>query len=454
MPPDAGVEVPVEVERPALVVSGTGAYWHEEEPVESAGDTANAAVDAERRYQSWYGFGGAFTEKGGYLLSQLDATERQRALELLFDRKAGAAFQWGRVPIGADGYALSRYTHDEVAADYSLESFSIERDHDHLIPYIQGALDVAPDLQLWALPWTPPTWMKQNGGFDGGSIKTDAQTLSAYALYLARFLEAYRDLGIDIDVLHPQADPEFEFDYPSCLWEVATLQTFVRDYLVPELLSRALDVDVWLGAFAGQDAEETVQTLMSDPVLAEGITGFGLQWGARDAVPSVAAAHGWPVMQTEHKPGNFPYLVEGFDPERAPNDHGHAIESWQFIREWVEAGVHSYSAWNMILDPAGLDLDVVRPWPKSSLLVVDPSTGALVMTPAYYVFRHLSYFVEPGAVRLQVNGVEALAFENPDGAIATVVFNPEATAEEVALAVKGTVVRFTVPAEGWATLYW
>ena len=51
-----------------------------------------------------------------------------------------------------------------------MSQFSIERDKQKLIPYIKAALAVAPGLHLWASPWSPPTWMKSNGAFDGGTI--------------------------------------------------------------------------------------------------------------------------------------------------------------------------------------------------------------------------------------------------------------------------------------------
>lgn len=450
---DAGPP-PSSEQRPTLVVSGLDDYFREAELVENPGAVATVVVDHAQTYQVWHGFGGAFTESGWEALSLLDEAERARALALLFDARDGAHLVWGRIPIGADGYALERYTHAEEPDDFALDAFSIERDHEYLIPYVEAALAINSELRLWALPWTPPTWMKQNGAFDGGSIIEDEQVFWAYARYLARFVEEYESLGIDIEAIQPQADPEFEFDYPSCLWRTSALLTFVRDHLVPTLLERDVDVELWLGAFAGSDAASTVALLMNEEAIAASVTGFALQWGAVSAVSAVVESYPWPVMQSEHKPGNFPYLIDDFNPERAPNDHAHAVESWELIKSWVEAGVHSYSAWNLVLDTVGTDLDVVTPWPKSALLAVDRSTSTLLVTPAYHVFRHLSYFIEPGAVRIRVAGAEALAFENPDGSIVAVLFNPETTAANVAVGVRDTVVEFTIPAEGWATLNW
>jgi glucosylceramidase len=90
-----------------------------------------------------------------------------------------------------------------------------------------------------------------------------------------------------------------------------------------------------------------------------------------------------------------------------------------------------------------------------ALLTVDRKAKTLNLTPAYYVFRHLSYFVDRGAVRVGTTGSgDALAFKNPDGSIITVVYNPGDQAKQTTLGVAGTKVQFEVPAHGWATANW
>ena len=65
--------------------------------------------------QNWEGFGGSFNEMGWSYLSMLSPADRDRALQLLFGAD-GARFAFGRIPIGASDYAMSRYTLDEVSA--------------------------------------------------------------------------------------------------------------------------------------------------------------------------------------------------------------------------------------------------------------------------------------------------------------------------------------------------
>jgi glucosylceramidase len=194
---------------------------------------------------------------------------------------------------------------------------------------------------------------------------------------------------------------------------------------------------------------------MADERAARYIRGFGVQWNTVDAVPELESSYGLPIMQTEHRCGNYPWRKSTFNVTRAPNDHAYAEETWGLISSWIRAGVSSYLAWNVVLDTVGLNMDVGRPWPQNALLTVDRTKRALNVTPAYYVFRHLSQFVDPGARRLGTLGnADALAFANPDGGIVAVLYNPADTVREVRLGVRESVLRFGVPAHGWATLNW
>ena len=165
--------------------------------------TADLTVDENTKYQRWEGFGGTFNEMGWDALSVVGAAETTKALKLLFDARDGANFVYGRLPVGASDYAMSWYTLAETANDYAMANFSIARDREKLIPYIKAALQVRPDIHLWASPWIPPPWMKDSGG----NMKSDAQTQGAYALYLAKFVEEYGKEGLKIEAITPRTSP-------------------------------------------------------------------------------------------------------------------------------------------------------------------------------------------------------------------------------------------------------
>src|SRR4030095_9481618 len=98
------------------------------------------------------------------------------------------------------------------------------------------------------------------------------------------------------------------------------------------------------------------------------------------------------------------------------------VESWKYIRNAIKTiRVTSYSAWNMVLDRVGLGIDTSRDWKQDARRVAN--AGAVTATPAYYVFRHMSQYVMPGATVVGVTGGDEIAWKNPDGSIVAVMFN-------------------------------
>src|SRR6185295_16728376 len=301
------------------------------------------------------------------------------------------------------------------------------------------------DIHLWASPWRPPDWMKDSAG----NMKSDAQTQGAYALYLARFVEEYGKEGLEIEAIHPQNEP----GYASVKWTQTLFINFFKTYLGPTFAQRNVTAEIWCGTMSHPTDGTWATALASDAAALMYVKGFGLQWNLQTTVPMLASKGR--VWQTEHKCGNYnfetPYWDQSrYDPNKAQNDHLYGEESWQLIRDWIVAGVNAYSAWNMVLDTVGKSLGN---WPQNALLVVDRSAKKLIVTPAYYTFRHFSQYIAPGATRIKISGsTDALAFKNPDGSIVTEVYNKGSAAKTTTVAIGGVSYRFEVPAHGWATL--
>jgi len=431
---------------PELVTSAANAYWNTASPVTLlTSGSADLSVDENTKYQHWDGFGGCFNEMGWDALSVVSA-EIPRAMRLLFDAKDGANFAYGRLPLGASDYSMSWYTLDDTAGDYAMDKFSIARDREKLIPFVKEALKIKPELHLWASPWVVPSWMMDSSK----NMKSDTQTLGAHALYMARFVEEYAKEGLTISAIQPQNEP----GYARVHWTQALLIDFIKTYLGPTLAQRNLTTEVWCGTMS-KDPDDTNIALATakDDAAMRYVKGFGVQWNLQSAVATLAAKG--PVMQTEHRCGNYnfdsPYWDKTrYDAKKPQNDHLYGEESWQLIRDWIVSGVNSYSAWNMVLDTVGMSLDS---WPQNALLVVDRSTKTLTPTAAYYAFRHYSRYVAPGATRIGISGSkDALAFKNPDGSIVTELYNGSSSSKTTTLAVSGALYQFDVPGHGWATV--
>ena len=435
-----------------LVTSARNAYWNTDGSwTEVTGKPIDVVVDDSSVAQTWEGFGGAFSERAWDTLST--PRLRAEALALLFGSD-GCRFTWGRIPIGANDYAIDRYTLDENPGDYSMSLFSIERDRQRLIPYLKAATAINPSLRFWANPWTPPTWMKigQKDGhdpspFDGGSMRDDDATLKAYARYFVKFVQHYASEGIKIEVVAPQNEPSYEQNFPSCRWAPELYARFVGRYLGPAFDAAGVPTKIMLGTMSNQmPGSLLVKSVMDDSAARGYVKMLGLQWNMLDAIANMRSK-GLPMWQTEHKAGNY-FWQDSYE-HVAPNDHAYGVESWGLIRDWIRAGVSMYSAWNMVLDKVGKSIDTEHDWAQNALLVADGDK--LIQTPAFFVFRHLSHFVVPGAKVMGTIGGDALAFRNPDGSIVTVMYH-STSAKNFVVLVGGKMLQFDMPGDGWATL--
>jgi glucosylceramidase len=445
-------EEPVEpaVPEAALVISGQNSYWQVSDLTEGTGN-ASVTVNDTQEQQKWDGFGGTFNEKGWEAMSSLSEDDRTKVLQLLFDKSDGIGFRWGRIPIGSSDYASSRYSLDDtkMSNDYDMADFSLDRDREKLIPYIKAALEVNPDIKFWGSPWSPPPWMKDNNAYDRGNMKSDDTTLAAHALYLARFVEDYRKEGINVFAVHPQNEPGYAQDYPSCGWSGTQMAHYIGDILGPLFEMRGLDAEIWMGTLSNPDVDNGIgSTALGDAQAKPYIKGAGLQWGMSQHLGEFTNK-GIPIWQTEHQCGNNPW-EGGYNSQKAPNDHAYAEQGWGWLKTWIGGGVNAYMAWNMVLDTVGRSLDTVRPWNQNALIAIDTQAKKYILTPTYYLFRHFSQYVDEGAVRVGVSGGDALAFKNPDGTLVAVLHS--SGGGQTTIAIGGKSYSFNIPAQGWATV--
>ena len=157
---------------------------------------------------------------------------------------------------------------NENAGDYEMTKFSIDRDKQKLIPYIKAAQGVKSDIRFWASPWSPPTWMKtapfnpntgkSNSNFDGGVMKSDEATMKAFALYLVKFVQAYKEQGINVEIVSPQNEPNYEQNYPTCHWDTSTFVTFVGKYFGPAITSANLGIKIMDGTLSNPSGDADI----------------------------------------------------------------------------------------------------------------------------------------------------------------------------------------------------
>ena len=423
--------------------------WQVMEAVEvDAPAEASVVVDLQAVNQAVEGFGTCFNELGWTSLSELSETDRAAILQDLFT-PAGMNLTMARMPVGANDFSVDFYSYDEVPGDMALEHFSIDRDRQRLIPFIRAAKAVNPALRIWASPWCPPEWMKVNRApFNG--LPVDKQVpegvdafilepayLQAYAQYFGKFIDAYKAEGIDIFMVMPQNEPNSDQVFPSCTWTPDGLVSFLK-YLEPEMASR--DVDVYLGTMERADPE-LWDRILTNPEVGPSIKGMGFQWAGKDALPELHRRHpSLPCYQTEQECGD------------GRNDWRGAMHSWDLMKHYFGNGVQSYFYWNTSLLDGGISTWM---WRQNSLVVVNKEKGTYRYSPEYYVLKHASHYVQPGARVLSLGGTyaDALGFLNPDGRIVLLLANQSDAPQTVSVeGLPGRPRAVTLPAGSINTL--
>jgi glucosylceramidase len=207
-------------------------------------DTLDVAIEPPAHSadvgQTMAGFGACFNELGWTSLQALRAEDRETIFKELFGPGVGGNFNVCRMPIGANDFSRGWYSYDEQADDFALEHFSIANDMETLVPFIKSAQRYNPGLELWASPWSPPSWMKRNKHYAAamqrpglppngltpeqvGREGTDLfiqeeRYFKTYADYFGRFIDAYGKEGIGIGMVMPQNEFNSAQPFPSCTW--------------------------------------------------------------------------------------------------------------------------------------------------------------------------------------------------------------------------------------------
>jgi glucosylceramidase len=427
-----------------MVISSTTGMWQETElpvmPSEHQG-IGIIKLDTDATEQLVDGFGACFNELGWDALNMLPDSIQQKVLKDFFTPE-GFNFTICRVPMGANDYARDWYSLNDTPGDFAMENFSIDRDRNNLIPYIKMAMEYNPDLKVWGSPWCPPAWMKTNNHYacrpdlvndlleSGAGQEGTTQFimkpeyLSAYSLYFSKFVKSYRNEGINLYAVHVQNEPNSCQNFPSCVWTAEDQATFIGDYLGPTFNEENLQAEIWYGTYERPWIEK-IDTLLEDADASRYIAGIGFQWAGKEAIPDVNIKYpDMKLMQTESECGD------------GSNDWEAAEYTWSLIKHYFENGVNSYLYWNMILDETGKSQ---WGWKQNSLISVDSESGRYRFNPEYYLFKHLTHFVKPGAIKLRTpEGYEqALFFLNPYDELCGILVNDTFDMKSVQVEIQG-----------------
>lgn len=372
-------------------------------------------------------WGVTFNELDWDALSILSRDSQDKLLDAIFSPDGDLRITRGRISPGANDYARSWYSCDEVEGDFELRHFNIDRDKQAIIPFIRAAQKYNPGLTFWISPWSPPSWMKINGDYPvvssrynnlnpaldyllygniGGEVDEDEMKLTgprdgvfprqlattdyliqdtrylqSYADYFCRFIDAYAEQGIPIDMVMYQNEAYSYTPYPGCAWTADGIIRFNKEYLAPTLKKHHPATKLYLGTF-NTNRRDHVEQLLADAGLCDAISGMGFQWEGREILPDIRQQHpDWAYICSESECG-----WGSFDWKAAEH-------TFELINHYLGNGCNEYIFWNCILSDNG---ESPWGWKQNALIRVDSKNRTATLTPEYYAAKHYCRFIAPG----------------------------------------------------------
>lgn len=406
-----------------LSLSGSAEF---SSPVETAETRIYIFAEPEKSFQTILGIGGALTDASAETYAKLPEQKKQEVMKAYYNPDEGIGYTLARTNINSCDFSSGSYTYIEEG-DKELNTFSIAHDMQFKVPLIKEAFKASGGkLTLFASPWSPPAFMKDNNNMlRGGKLKPEFY--ESWARYYTKFIKSYDKEGIPVWGITIQNEPMATQTWESCIYTAWDERDFLKNYLGPVMEKEGLsDKKIIVWDHNRDLIVQRAQVIFGDPEASKYAWGMGFHWyedwsGGRQMYENTGLVHeAYPdknLLFTEGTPASF-------NPER--------YNDWSLGEDYGRSMINDFNNWacgwtdwNILLDETGGPNHVGNFC--FAPVHADTKTGELIYTNSYYYIGHFSKFVRPGAKRILVSSSRsallATGFMNPDGKIAVIVMN-------------------------------
>ncbi len=412
-------------------------------------------VNPSCNFQSFLGIGGAITDASAEVFATLPEAKQQELLEAYFDTGKGIGYSLARTTIHSSDFSSASYTYVKEG-DAALETFDISHDREFRIPLLRKALESAGGkLVVYASPWSPPAFMKDNNNMlRGGKLLPEFN--KSWADYFIRFIQAYEKEGIPIWGVTVQNEPMATQRWESCIYTAEEERDFLKNHLGPAFRTAGMgDKKIIVWDHNRDLITHRAGVIFEDPEAARYAWGMGFHWyepwsGGQPMYDNVAEVHrSYPDVNLLFTEG----CADSYDPGR--------LFYWPNAEKYGSSMIHDFNNgacgwtdWNILLDMQGGPNHVGNFC--FAPVHADTRSGELVFTPSFYYIGHFSKFIRPGAVRVSAtpsrSGLITTSFLNADGKMATIVMNQGDREVVYNLIVGSFMSPVTIPARAIQTL--
>ena len=404
------------------------------------------AVDSTQTYQKIDGFGFALTGGSATLINGLSSTNKTSLLKELFTSDStNIGVSYLRISIGASDLSDHAFSYDEVAGDSTLQNFSIDEEMKDLIPVLKEIVQLNPTIKIIATPWSAPAWMKTNGNYSGGSLKTECYDV--YARYFVKYIQAMQAEGIPIEAVTPQNEPLNASNNPAMVMLANEQNNFIKNYLALQFKANNIKAKIIVYDH-NLDVPEYAEQLLSDPTTYNLVDGSAFHLYSGN-ISTMSKVH-------DKYPDKSLYFTEQYT---ASTGNFAGDLQWH-IQTLIIGATRNWSKnvieWNLASNP---ELGPHTIGGCSTCLGAITISGGSVTkrNVSYYIIAHASKFVRPGASRISstdFGDLPNVAFKNSDGTKVLVVLNNTSTTQTFNLQFNGKTVSPVLEAGSVGTFVW
>ncbi len=383
-------------------------------------------VNLNKSFQTFMGIGGAVTDASAEVFAELPEDKQAEFLTAYYDQEEGIGYSLCRTPIHSCDFSSGSYTYIEEG-DKELKTFSIEHDQTYKIPLIKKAIEAAGGtLLLYASPWSPPAFMKDNNNMlQGGKLLPEY--FDTWARYYTKFIKAYEADGMPIWGITIQNEPMAVQRWESCIYSAEEERDFLKNHLGPIMEQEGLgDKKIVVWDHNRDLINHRANTIFEDPEASKYAWGIGFHWyetwagGDPMFINLGNIEQSFPEKNLLFTEG----CQEGFRTDRYQY-WPHAERYGRSMINDFNNGTVGWTDWNILLDQGGGPNHVGNFC--FAPIHGDTENGELIYTPTYYYIGHFSKFIRPGAKRISTvssrSHLLSTTFQNEDGSLVNVVMN-------------------------------
>lgn len=432
-------------------------------------------IDERQHYQRMRGFGYALTGGSAELMMGMSAEARHELILSLFGNGEGqAGISYIRLTVGASDMNSFVFSYDDMPkgkTDWDLKHFSLSQDLNDVVPVMKEILEVNPDIEILASPWSAPTWMKTNNDIQGGKLRKECYDV--YARYFVKYIQAMAKEGINISALTIQNEPLNSRNTPSMAWTPQEQAEFIGKHLGPQFEKNNIKTEIVLFDH-NCDRPDYPLTILADSKASQYASGVAFHQYMGD--------HSGMTTVHDMRPDKDIFFTEQMIIDRT----GNATATIAPVVERVVVNVVRNWSTNVVLWNLAADTDAGPhtdnggcPFCHGAITIAGDNWHKNI---AFYGLAHATEFVPAGSYRIsstsaadkgtilfedeqapgtmravdyEHSGVlPNVAFETPDGRIVLVVANTRSSAETVWVRYRGRCCEIPVSSGSVVTVEW